>query len=134
MRNIEIKRIINGEFAVIMKDSRGYDKTNLEDEKNYLNLDQIKSFKIGKTPFENRVDFDREQLYCEEKDEYIYEDNFPKESALFKYSGYKSWELTIPKGTPQIRVYFSRDMFDMFFLNQEEYKKIYKLIISESVI
>lgn len=134
MRNVEIKRIINGEFAVIMEDSRDYDKTDLKEEKHYLNLDQIESFKIGKTSFENRVNFERKQNYCEDKDEYIYDDDFPKESSLFKYSAYKSWELTIPKGTPQIRVYFSKYKFDMFFFNQEEYEKVYKLLISKNVV
>lgn len=133
MRNIEIKQIINGDFAVIMKDSRNCYKVYLKEERQYLNLDHIELFKIGKTYFETEVSIERNQSYCEAKEEYIYEDNLPVESENFKSSNGYSWNLTIPEGTPQIIIYSSKYEYKLSFLNQEEYEKIYKILTENTI-
>ncbi len=133
MRCIEIKRVINGEFAVIMYDYRGDGESTLKEEKNYLNLERIESFKVGKTPIEREAYFERSQRYCEEKEEYIYEDNLPQESETFRKGYSYRWKLSIPEGTPEIRLYFSKYNCDLLFLNQDEYEKIYKALTEETI-
>jgi len=131
MKNIEIKEVIDGKLAVVIRiDNNDFPLGKVN---TYLNLDNILYFQTYKSK-ERNIPFCRETIENNDSKP-TYVDGFPEDSDFFDYDNeyHGGWRVKIPENTPVISLFFpSRIVFNLYFLHHGEYKKIMRILTDKN--
>ena len=101
----------------------------------YLNLENVESFKITRTSFSSDIEYKRSYRWDDDKGENVFTDRLPEEYELFKEdSRSRTWKLTIPEDTPLIKIYYAKRICSIYFLHYGEYERIVRILTKKEFI